>query len=375
MTHPDINTTTSAFKKLDFVVTFSYHPDNPGARYADILLPQMMPMFEGRDLPRARGGGMGFMSDRFAWGGNFFVYCQKCVDPPGDVKPLVWIWTELARRLGFAEQYNPRLANVPEDKLEEAIEDLHREAYEQWALQEHIAPLSPPSWEEFQKNPVFRWPIKDPNYPYKYALAAGENPFSVTPSGKIEFYTKELGKGPGYLAANEFPRGGVKGRWYGGGNLPPMAKMSFGGKSNFHSPDTKDYPLLMSSPHSLYRVHTLMDNQEWLNQDCYRHAVWISVADAKKRGIKDNQLARVFNDKGEMVLPAYVTSRVVPGTVIIFHGGWYTPGKKTKLMPGGLDMRGAPNVLTRYDEHLPDTIIDHLPTKALVEIEKWGGGR
>jgi hypothetical protein len=27
--------------------------------------------------------------------------------------------------------------------------------------------------------------------------------------------------------------------------------------------------------------------------------------------------------------------------------------------------------MTHYDEHLPDTIIDHLPCKALVEIEKW----
>jgi hypothetical protein len=32
-------------------------------------------------------------------------------------------------------------------------------------------------------------------------------------------------------------------------------------------------------------------------------------------------------------------------------------------------------LLTHYDEHLPDTILDHLPVKALVEIEKWEGAR
>jgi hypothetical protein len=29
--------------------------------------------------------------------------------------------------------------------------------------------------------------------------------------------------------------------------------------------------------------------------------------------------------------------------------------------------------MTHYDEHLPATIIDHQPCKALVEIEKWEG--
>jgi len=130
------------------------------------------------------------------------------------------------------------------------------------------------------------------------------------------------------------------------------------------------YPLLMSSPHSLYRIHTLLDNQPLLNMDCYRHAVWISVPDAKVRGIKDNDPVRVFDDQAEIIMPAYVTSKVVPGTVNIFHGGWYTPNKtKTALMPEGIDTRGAANLLIHYDEHLPETIMDHLPCKALVQIE------
>ena len=51
MTHPDVNTNIRAFKKLDFLVVFSYHLDNPSARYADIILPQMHRAFEGRDVP------------------------------------------------------------------------------------------------------------------------------------------------------------------------------------------------------------------------------------------------------------------------------------------------------------------------------------
>jgi anaerobic dimethyl sulfoxide reductase subunit A len=309
--------------------------------------------------------------------GNYFVYKQKCVNPPGEIKPRGWVWLQIAKRLGFAEEYSPRLVNVPDDKWEETVEALHREAYEKWALLPEVAPRHPPSWEEFQKKPVYRWEVKEVNYTYKSTLERGENPFAATESGKIEFYSKEVDasskSGKKYKSKEEKPH--AANNLYGGGNLPAMAEMVIGGRATYHSNDVVKYPLLMSSPHGLYRVHSLLDNQPLL-RDCYRHAVWISAAEAKVRGIKDDDLVRVFNDQAEIIMPSYVTSRVVPGTVNIFHGGWYTPGKtKTKLMPEGIDTRGAPNLMTHYDEHLPDTIIDHLPCKALVQIEKWEGAR
>jgi anaerobic dimethyl sulfoxide reductase subunit A len=380
MTHPDVNTNIKALKKLDFHVVFSYHLDNPSAKYADIVIPQMHIAFEGRDVPFSRAVMRQkdlFCKEAEHLNGNYFVYKQKCVDPPGEVKPRGWVWLQIAKRLGFAEEYSPRLVNVPEDKWEETVEALHREAYEKWALLPEVIPLHPPTWEEFQKKPVFRWEVKEPNYTYKSTLERGENPFAATESGKIEFYSKEVaaGSGSGKKAKLKEEKPGKANERYGGGHLPAMAEMVMGGHATYHSQDVANYPLLMSSPHGLYRVHSLLDNQPLL-RDCYRHAVWLSVADAKARGIKDNDHVRVFNDQAEIIMPAYVTSRVVPGTVNIFHGGWYTPGKtKTKLMPEGIDTRGAPNLMTHYDEHLPETIIDHLPCKALVEIEKWEGDR
>ena len=128
----------------------------------------------------------------------------------------------------------------------------------------------------------------------------------------------------------------------------------------------------MLSPHSLYRVHSFLDNNPWLRDDCYRHAVWISVADARKRGIRDDELVRVFNDIGEMVIPAYVTSRVVPGTAVVFHGGWYRPGRaRSPLMPEGIDTGGAPNMLI-HNEDIPLTIVGIYPCQGLVQVEKWG---
>ncbi len=150
-----------------------------------------------------------------------------------------------------------------------------------------------------------------------------------------------------------------------------MAQMTKGGKDTFHSEKTRQYPLLMSSPHSYYRVHSWLDNNNWLRTDCYRHAVWMNVADAKSRNIKDDDMVRVYSDIGEMIGPAYVTSRIVPGTVAIHHGGWYLPRhEKSAIMPDGIDYRGAPNLFT-HNEELPDTLVGTLPCKGLVQIEKW----
>lgn len=363
---PDINSTIRAIKKVDFVVVFSHYTDTPAARYADILLPQVATAFEGLECQCAVSS-----FDRFKNGtnlANYFLYRQKCVEPPKEVKSSDWVWTQIARRLGIAELYSPRLANVTDDKWDEVIEDLHREAYERWAMREDVVGLNPPSWEDFQKKPVFRYEIRDAYYPFKDEMDRAKNPFNGTESGRIEFYSKGLARGQQYLAANEFFPG--SGKCYGGGKLPPMAQMTTGGKDTFYSNDTEKYPLLMSSPHPLYRVHSFLDNHLWLKGDCYRHAVWINVSDAKTRGIVDSDLVKIYNDLGQIIIPAYVTSRVVPGTVCLFHGGWYKPGEdKSRLMPDGIDMGGAPNFLIHNDD-LPETIVGMYPCKGLVQIEK-----
>jgi len=368
---PGMNQTIRAMKKVAFTLVFSQFAGSPSARYADILLPQIYSAYEGRN------GGCGLLWPLFTTTinlGSHFIYRQKCIDPPGEVRPNDWVWTQIAKRLGIVEKYNPRMADVPYEKWDETIEEIYREAYEKWAKRDDIAALNPPGWEEFQKKPVFRFPLEgDPYYPFKHEVEAGLNPFAGTASGKIEFYSKVLAQGPEYLRTHEVPPG--SGKCYGAGNLPPMAQMTLGGKDTFYSEDAAKYPLLMSSPHSYYRVHSWLDNSPLLRNDCYRHAVWMNVADAKARGVKDNDLVRVYNDIGEMIIRAYVTSRIVPGTVAIHHGGWYLPqGGTSALMPDGVDGRGAPNLFT-HEEDLPNTVVGTFPCKGLVQIEKWRGAR
>ena len=87
------------------------------------------------------------------------------------------------------------------------------------------------------------------------------------------------------------------------------------------APKAEKYPLTMLTSHSFHRQHTSQDNNPWL-RDEFRHAVHISVVDAKGRAIKDGDLVRVYNDMAEVIMPAHVTSRITPGVVIIRHGAW-----------------------------------------------------
>jgi anaerobic dimethyl sulfoxide reductase subunit A len=69
---------------------------------------------------------------------------------------------------------------------------------------------------------------------------------------------------------------------------------------------------------------------------------WISVYDAKKRGIKNGEKVCIYNARGKVILAAKVTPRIMPGVVSIPQGGWWSPDKE------GIDQRGCINTLTKY---------------------------
>ena len=91
--------------------------------------------------------------------------------------------------------------------------------------------------------------------------------------------------------------------------------------------------------HTLHRVHSTHDNNDWL-EEAFPQRVYINDLDAEARGIQDGDWVRVFNPRGEMVIPCRVTLRILPGVVDIPTGAWWTPDES------GVDRRGAVNVLT-----------------------------
>ena len=83
--------------------------------------------------------------------------------------------------------------------------------------------------------------------------------------------------------------------------------------------------------------------------------------DAKERGIKNGDLVRVFNDRGQMVIPAIVTEGIMPGVVDVPQGAWYDPDEN------GVDKGGCANILT-LDEISPGGAF--CSNTALVQVEK-----
>jgi anaerobic dimethyl sulfoxide reductase subunit A len=362
-----------AVKSVKYVVAVTQETYRPSAMYADILVPQAYGMFESRQArignTASSKGGKNWMIRLTDWGAWF--YSQKCIDPPGECTAPDYFWLQVAKKLGIADKYQPLLYDVTSpQEWDQRMESIQQQAYEDWATSPGVQPLNPPSWADFQKKPIWRWPTIDSTYQCKTTIGQGQTPFS-TDSQLMEFVSPVLANGPEWLAKNGvYPPG--SGRSYGPGNLAVMAEWQSGAGDHFYSPDTTKYPINFSTPHSYYRQHSFLDNNPLL-QDTYRHAAWISVADAQQRGIKDGDLVHIYNDQGEMIIPAYVTSRVVPGTGAIFETSFYTPNStKTASMPLGIDVRGSCNDICR-DIDIPFTVVGYYNCHGQAQVEKYTG--
>ena len=88
---------------------------------------------------------------------------------------------------------------------------------------------------------------------------------------------------------------------------------------------------------------------------------------AAARGITDGDVVRVFNDRGQVLAGAVVRDSIRPDVVRMSTGSWYDPAE-----PGGLDVHGNPNVLTR-DVGTSRLAQGPSAHSALVEVEKWHG--
>ena len=70
------------------------------------------------------------------------------------------------------------------------------------------------------------------------------------------------------------------------------------------------------------RTHSSYGNVDVL-QAAYRQEVWINPLDAEKRGIKNGDMVHVFNQRGEVRLPAKVAPRIMPGVSAMGQGAWH----------------------------------------------------
>ncbi len=367
--HSNVNKRFAGMADTEFNWGFQWHMNQPTAELCDIILPAPVWQFEGMDEYM-------YGHQRFVSGPNgmrnYFTFCARGAEMPGEVRSKEWVWTQIANRLGVGEKYNPRMYNVAWEDWVDTQEAIYKEAVEQWASNDTLMAWlgydHNITWEELNENPVVRTEIDVPFYPFKNVMERGDSPF-MTPSGKIEFSSS-------YVKTHDLS----KTRWRGEYEPMPVWKPSYcdadisvASNDGFYNPKVKKYPLSMVSPVSIYRQHSSNDNNPMLREDCYRHAVWISGVDAQARGIKDGDLCRVYSDRGETLLSAYVTNRMTPGTAAVHHGAWFqTDGRPAEMNKFGQDLRGTPNILLD-DNHLPH-LLGALIIAGLVEVEKVADG-
>jgi anaerobic dimethyl sulfoxide reductase subunit A len=321
--HSDVNGTAKVLQDeslLEFIVTVDVQM-TPSAKFSDIVLPETTG-FEADEIITGEGHGE---KGNHAWA----LYNHQVIQPLFEDQNSLWIAEQLADRLGLGDDFR----------------DGHQTA-EEW-IQDMIASAQKnypdfPSLDEFKKVGIYKVSSDKPTIAFAdFRADPVANPLK-TQTGKIEIYSP-------FLASQNDPK-----------EIPAIPKYipEWEGVSD---PLRDKYPLLMSTTHWVARSHSTFDNVDYL-REAHPQALWINSLDAKERGIQDGDMVKVYNDRGEVHIPAFVTNRIRPGYTNMPQGAWYTPDAN------GVDDRGCANVLTKYE---PTPFAKGNPQHTnLVQVEK-----
>ncbi|MCV6636639.1 molybdopterin-dependent oxidoreductase [Candidatus Albibeggiatoa sp. nov. NOAA] len=303
----NINKEIKAINNLELVVC-NDSTITPSGLYADVLLP-VATHFERHDvaLPWYKG--------------HYYIHRPKVIEPMGESKTDWQIYTELAYRLGFGPVYNPRAKRDYFHYNDATDEEYLRYWWESKVMAHQHVEMS---WDEFKHYGIYKFKMDKPHVAFEDQIKKGK-PFK-TPSGKIEILSTPLATTPDF-AKTQF-----------GYYIPPIPKWIEPWEWLGHQKAVK-YPFHMITPHPRWRTHSIFNNIPWL-RETYEQEITINASDAKKRGIKTGDTIEAWNDRGKIVLPAYVTERCMPGVVVVHEGSWLD------LDENGVDRSGNPDFLT-----------------------------
>ncbi|MEW7979085.1 MAG: molybdopterin-dependent oxidoreductase [Candidatus Sedimenticola endophacoides] len=342
----NINKEIQAIKKLDLVVCMD-STITPSGLFADVLLP-VATHFERHDaaLPWYKG--------------HYYIHRPKVIEPLGESRTDMQIFTELAYRIGdlnpqgygmFGKTYNPKANRdywINPDPVDESY--LSDWWHNKVMHHQHVDM----SWEEFKQRGVYKFTFDKPHVAFREQIENGK-PFQ-TASGKIEILSSELAK------ISDWKRTRY------GYHVPSIPKWIEPWEW-LNSPKTKDFPYHMISPHPRWRTHSIFHNIPWL-RETYEQEITINAADARKLDIKNGDIVEAWNDRGKVVMPAYVTERCMPGVVVLHEGAWLDVDEN------GVDRSGNPDFLT-LDEPSPagafayNTVLCNIKKSDLTHRPGW----
>ena len=229
-------------------------------------------------------------------------YKPKITDLPGEVIPESEIYWRLAQLMGISSGEDNSLP-APGD-------------YDSW-LMERISHTPGFRLDELLGKPV----IPEQNEHPAYA-----NMKFDTPSGKIELWSDSAVK------------------LWGVNPLPSYEPPADFGESHL--------PFRLMTPNIASRIHSQFGNLEVI-KSVVEEPVWeISVADARRRGLRSGDKIRIFNSRGEVAGRVKVTPRVKSGSLVFPNGIWLGEGGGVNILiePSETDMgHGAAFHNTRAD--------------------------
>jgi anaerobic selenocysteine-containing dehydrogenase len=277
--NPDTNTVLRAFRSMDFrVVVDQFMTDT--AREADIVLPAKT-LFEQNDIINA----------------YWHPYVQlksKLLEPVGEVKPETEIYRLLAEALGVSTAAMDGQLPRSGDK---AIEDY---------LKRQLESTKGLTLEQLRKGPVVA--------PGTQEIAFSDFVFP-TPSGRIELYSEEAQQ-----------------RW----GLNPLPTFSEPVESQRSTLDEGlSHPLQLLTPNTKNRIHSQFNNLDMIRSVSSSPSLTINPEDAEARKIRAGQQVRVFNDRGELKLPAKFDYSIRPGCVSVSNGWWISDGGCVNFLSSG----------------------------------------
>ena len=261
-----------------------------------------------------------------AYGHYYVQLSQQAIEPPGEARPNVWLFGQLAQRMGFEEDC---FRDEAEDLVGQALA-IGVDGHSTIAGMEHVT-LDGLKEQGHIPMGFYREPETEPFLPF----SAGMVP---TPSGKVEFYSETLAaKGldplPGFIPA-------VESRWGKDAARYPL---------EFLSRKADNY---MNSTFAHLEGHRKMESRK--SQRLEMHP-----EDAAARGIAEGDAVRIWNDRGALTLTAMMNASLPAGVVAgqLDWAKWSGKG-------------GNVNALT--SERLTDIGAGATFYSTLVEVEKQG---
>lgn len=299
--HQDLNKLVRAWQRPETIIVHEQFW-TAQAKFADIVLPASTSL-EREDIGSASNDG-------------FMLAMRQHLPPFAAAKSDYQIFAALAERLGFAAAFT---AGRDERAWLQAIyDDARPRAQEQG--------INLPAFTEFWTHGKLEY--ARPDQPQIMLKAFRDDPEAAplsTPSGKIELFSERVASF-GYEEAPGFAY------WH---SAEYMAQQR----------EKQRWPLHLLSSQPRTRLHSQYDHGKISQQTKIkgREPLWMHPDDAHKRGIEENSIVKVFNDRGSMLAGVHLTRDILPGVVQIATGAWYDPMGDGTLP---LDKHGNPNVLT-----------------------------